>query len=122
MKKATCCPLVNQNWFERAMTLLPLSKCVEGKLLNARTQAVLKGFTPLWFAERVSLYRLSISTSMHFGQLNTTTEGNGESVYLRLALSILKTLLALFDEEVFCLQQFYHPVEDMLRLSEAERI
>lgn len=47
---------------------------------------------------------------MHFGQLNTSAEGNGDSVYLRLPLSILKTLLAAFDAEVFGLQQFYHTV------------
>lgn len=47
---------------------------------------------------------------MHFGQLNTSAEGNGDSVYLRLPLSILKTLLAPFEGEVFCLQQFYHAV------------
>lgn len=45
---------------------------------------------------------MSISTSIHFGQLNTSAEGNGYSIYLRLHLSILKTLLASFDEEVFC--------------------
>lgn len=42
------------------------------------------------------------TTSIHFGQLNTSAEGNGYSIYLRLHLSILKTLLASFDEEVFC--------------------
>jgi len=33
---------------------------------------------------------------------NTNAEVNGYSIYLRLHLSILKTLLAPFDEEVFC--------------------
>lgn len=44
---------------------------------------------------------------MHFGQLNTSAEGNGDSVYLRQPLSVLKTLLAPLDGEVFCLQQFH---------------
>lgn len=38
---------------------------------------------------------------MHFGQLNTSAEGNGDSVYLRQPLSVLKTLLAPSDGEVF---------------------
>lgn len=45
---------------------------------------------------------------MHFGQLNTSAEGNGDSVYLRQPLSVLGTLLAASDGEVFCLQQFHH--------------
>lgn len=49
---------------------------------------------PVWFAKRASLYWMSILTSIHFGQLNTDTEWNGDSIYLRLHLSILKTLLA----------------------------
>lgn len=44
---------------------------------------------------------------MHFGQLNTSAEGNGVSVYLRQPLSVLRTLLAASDVEVFCLQQFH---------------
>lgn len=41
-----------------------------------------------------------------------------DSIYLSLHLSILKTLLAPFDEEVFCLQQFYRAVWGVLRLPE----
>lgn len=45
---------------------------------------------------------------MHFGQLNTSAEGNGDSTYLRQPLSVWRTLLAASDGEVFCLQQFHH--------------
>lgn len=45
---------------------------------------------------------------MHFGQLNTSAEGNGDSVYLRQPLSVLRTLLAASDGEMFCLQRFHH--------------